>query len=832
MTPHARSSTLRRLLGAGLLTGALIAATPGAAQAVPAPSVHALAEAGLATPEQKIAVAVKFGHGDDFALIEKLDRDFVVGIWQIVQDDPDHVEVRLAAEAAFGTEPVEPDSVDQACYRFITGDVFAAFDRDVAREKQEADAKRASDQARSAAAAGIDVVADAALLNGSDADFVRLILERVTDDVKWPKVKAAARAARDGSDEDRRRFIATGMAEAAKQDVDDRIRADEERTAAEKAAALARAAKKSAANRIGLAVTDQLLELPDRDFIIEIWNNSDDGSEVQAAAVAATRSLDATVWKAFIDAGIHQAKDRDIQIALDRAYQADKAAAQQIRTTATANGDLNLAYWTNRALAGTPTQLDDFLRIGQYDLDLSTGFEAADVQPTWTSPVQGSIVNVGSPALAVRTEPAHAGTAALVYAGTDNNTLTSYAYLKSMALSRITVKPTTKLSYWIFPQSTAARSEVKTRNSTCVSVDLIFSDGSNLRDSGLKDQRANRVHPQLQCSKLVADRWNQVVVDLGAKFADKQVTTVQIGYDQPANAGGFRGLIDDLTITDQPVEVTDPGHDPVDYPLDDWRNDFTSDGNADVIARNPAGDLLLYRGNGKGYWIDGSTNIKVGSGWDQFNHIFPVGDFSGDGILDVAARNAAGELKLYRGNGKGGWLSSTPTTIGTGWNSFTAIFSPGDFNGDGFTDVIARNAAGELLLYRGNGKGYWIDGSTNIKVGSGWNTYNLIFSPGDFTGDGFADVVGRNAAGELKLYRGNGKGGWLSSTPTTIGTGWNSFTAIFSPGDFTGDGFTDVITRNAAGELLLYRGNGKGSWIDASTNIKIGSGWNSFNLIF
>ncbi|MBL7255557.1 FG-GAP-like repeat-containing protein [Paractinoplanes lichenicola] len=799
--------------------------TPAVAQAAPRP-VGAMQAASQASYDQKLAVAIKFGRGDDFALIELADRDFVIAIWNHVKNNADHLEVRAAAELAFSESEESP-----AAYEFITAGVFAAFDRDVARERQEAEAKRRSDSARSAAAASIDVVADAALLNGSDADFVRLIWELVAEDVKWPKVKTAARTAREGSDEDRRVFIATGLAEAAHQDVDDRIAADQAKTEAEKALERARVAKKLAANRIGMTVTDALLGLPDRDFVTEVWNFATDGTEVQAAAIAAARSNDAAVWKAFIDTGIHAAKDRDIAIALERAYQADRALALQIKTTATTNGDLNLAWYATKALAGTPTELNDFVRVGQFDLDLATGFESADVQPT--TPVTGSIVGVTSPTVAVAAGSGHSGTSALVYSGTDVNTLSSYAYLKSMTVSRIAVKPSTKLSYWIRPQSTATRPEVKTRNSTCVSIDLIFSDGSTLRDSGLTDQRGTRVHPAQQCSKIVADRWNQVVVPLGS-LADKQVTTVVVGYDQPRNAGGFRGLIDDLTITDGPVEVTDPGFEPVDYPLDAWRNDFNSDGWADVIGRNPAGELKLYRGNNKGSWIDPSTNIEIGTGFNQFNHVFPVGDFSGDGALDIVGRNAAGELKLYRSNGKGGWLNGgSPEVIGTGWNNFTAVFSPGDFNGDGFTDVITRNKDGELLLYRGNGKGYWIDGSTNIKIGTGWNRFTLIFSPGDFTGDGFTDVIGRTSTGELHLYRGNGKGGWLNgSDPDVVGTGWNQFTQILSPGDFTGDGFTDVIARNTTGDLKLYRGNGKGSWIDPSTNINIGTGWNQFNLIF
>ncbi|MBL7260837.1 hypothetical protein [Paractinoplanes lichenicola] len=371
MTSINRAVWARPLLAAGVAVAALTATTAGTAQAAPPPTSArqaALAEDSLANYDQKLAVALKFGLGDNFALLEKADRDFVVGIWNHVKDDPAHAEVRLAAEAAFSAEPVEDDSVDQACYQFIVDGVFAAFDRDLARVKREADEKRASDLARSAAAASIDVVADAALLNGSDADFVRLIWELVAEDVKWPKVKAAARTAREGSDEDRRVFIATGLAEAAHQDVDDRIAADQAKTEAEKAAARARAAKKLAANRIGLTVTDELLNLPDRDFITEVWNFTADGTEVQAAAIAAARSNDPAVWKAFIDTGIHAAKDRDIQIALAKKEAEDRRLVQAIVDRATKNSQRGLATAARAALAGDATAVADFLRVGQYQI--------------------------------------------------------------------------------------------------------------------------------------------------------------------------------------------------------------------------------------------------------------------------------------------------------------------------------------------------------------------------------------------------------------------------------------------------------------------------------
>jgi hypothetical protein len=54
----------------------------------------------------------------------------------------------------------------------------------------------------------------------------------------------------------------------------------------------------------------------------------------------------------------------------------------------------------------------------------------------------------------------------------------------------------------------------------------------------------------------------------------------------------------------------------------------------------------------------------------------------------------------------------------------TAIIGPGDFNGDGTADVLARNAAGVLSIYPGDGMGGLKPGSA---IGSGWNAYSLIF---------------------------------------------------------------------------------------------------------
>ena len=57
---------------------------------------------------------------------------------------------------------------------------------------------------------------------------------------------------------------------------------------------------------------------------------------------------------------------------------------------------------------------------------------------------------------------------------------------------------------------------------------------------------------------------------------------------------------------------------------------------------------------------------------------------------------------MYRGDGDGGWLTGKAEKIGSGWG-FSAIIPGGDFSGDGKPDVLAVDAGGALLMYRGDG---------------------------------------------------------------------------------------------------------------------------------
>ncbi|MFE4470167.1 FG-GAP-like repeat-containing protein [Leifsonia sp. NPDC056824] len=242
-------------------------------------------------------------------------------------------------------------------------------------------------------------------------------------------------------------------------------------------------------------------------------------------------------------------------------------------------------------------------------------------------------------------------------------------------------------------------------------------------------------------------------------------------------------------------------------------HDYSGDGHPDVLARNTAGALLEYRGDGAAGWLTPAA-VQVGSGWNGMTAMVAPGDFDGDGHPDVLARDTTGTLWLYPGNGSGGW--GARRLVGTGWNSIVRIVSVGDFNGDGTADIVATDTAGRLLLYPGNGHGGWLSASV---IGTGWAGMVSLVGIGDFNTDGKSDLVAEDGAGRLWLYP-HTPTGWQPTIQ--IGTGWGIMNQLLAVGDVDGDGTDDLVARDTSGNLWLYAGDGgTGFW----PRVRIGTGW-------
>ena len=186
------------------------------------------------------------------------------------------------------------------------------------------------------------------------------------------------------------------------------------------------------------------------------------------------------------------------------------------------------------------------------------------------------------------------------------------------------------------------------------------------------------------------------------------------------------------------------------------------------------------------------------------NAIVRIGDLNRDGREDVVARHKNGDLWFYPGTGTG---LGKRKRIATKWNGLREITAVGDLNRDGYPDLVAVQA--------NNRKLYLYPGKSGAKlgkrkaIGSNWHTRSELAGVGDFNRDGFPDLIARETAtGVLHLYP--GRKGRLAGR-SQIATGWKGMRDLIGVGDFNRDGFTDLAAvQKSSGYLMLYPGTGRG----------------------
>ncbi|BCJ48329.1 hypothetical protein GCM10010168_77450 [Actinoplanes ianthinogenes] len=232
--------------------------------------------------------------------------------------------------------------------------------------------------------------------------------------------------------------------------------------------------------------------------------------------------------------------------------------------------------------------------------------------------------------------------------------------------------------------------------------------------------------------------------------------------------------------------------------------DFTGNGWSDVIARLTGnGSLVLYPGNGT--YVDTGAPVTVGTGgWNAMNALLRIGDLNGDGHEDLVARQASdGVLWFYPGTGSG---FGARKQIGTGWNSMRELTAIGDFDRDGHPDLLAAQTSDKALyVYPGRADATL---GPRVQVGTGgWDTMSELAGVGDFDRDGWSDLIARlTSTGALYLYPGR-SGGFAARRQ--IGTGWNSMRDLLGVGDFNRDGHLDLAAVTVSSNVLyLYPGNG------------------------
>ncbi|MFF8386917.1 FG-GAP-like repeat-containing protein [Streptomyces kanasensis] len=174
-----------------------------------------------------------------------------------------------------------------------------------------------------------------------------------------------------------------------------------------------------------------------------------------------------------------------------------------------------------------------------------------------------------------------------------------------------------------------------------------------------------------------------------------------------------------------------------------------------VVAREPSGTLWYYPALGKRYGSTGAfkPRVRVGTGWSVYSSVRGTGDVTGDGHADLIARDKAGVLWLYRGTGVEARPFATRTKVGSGWQVYNALTGGVDVTRDGHADLYARDTSGVLWLYRSTGdaaRPY----APRLKVATGWGAHTAIIAPGDGSTVGKGALLPRDKEGRLWWYRG------------------------------------------------------------------------------
>ncbi|CAA9332246.1 MAG: SpoIID [uncultured Friedmanniella sp.] len=200
--------------------------------------------------------------------------------------------------------------------------------------------------------------------------------------------------------------------------------------------------------------------------------------------------------------------------------------------------------------------------------------------------------------------------------------------------------------------------------------------------------------------------------------------------------------------------------------------------------------------------------VSLGTGYASATHVLNAGDWDGDGYQDVITRSADGTLLLRRGSATGRLEAGAAMGFGGGIRTLAAV---GDVTGDRKPDLVSISPAGNLWLHAGNGRR---GRATLTRLASGWQDRDGLRAPGDLTGDGRPDLL-TTRGDRLHLHRGTGTG---FGAPVVLASGWSAYAATTAVGDLSGDGRGDVVVRTGAGRLVLFRGDGKGG-LDRGTTL-------------
>ncbi|MBI5472139.1 MAG: FG-GAP repeat protein [Ignavibacteriae bacterium] len=271
----------------------------------------------------------------------------------------------------------------------------------------------------------------------------------------------------------------------------------------------------------------------------------------------------------------------------------------------------------------------------------------------------------------------------------------------------------------------------------------------------------------------------------------------------------------------------------------DYAGDVNNDGYGDVVVgamfSGGSGKVYIYFG---GPAMDNVADVTlVGEGGWFGDMVRGGGDMNNDGYDDIVVGakwygGGNGRTYIFYGGSPMNSVADLVMTGSAGGTFGQSISCNGDINNDGFDDVVA----GEIL--NGAGKAYVFFGGTAMNntadvvldgevVGSCFG--GAVCNSGDFNGDGFDDVIvgSYNLRKVYVFYGGTAMDNVVDLTFTGPAGLSGGFRPLTTTGDLNGDGYDDLVAGafESAGTgqaFVLFGGPNSDNTIDKTFTGTIG----------
>jgi hypothetical protein len=234
--------------------------------------------------------------------------------------------------------------------------------------------------------------------------------------------------------------------------------------------------------------------------------------------------------------------------------------------------------------------------------------------------------------------------------------------------------------------------------------------------------------------------------------------------------------------------------------------DYNNDGFVDVFVVNATGTKSRLYKNTNGNFVE-----VANSGIDtdpQYFHGAAWFDMDNDGFLDLIVANFFETRfhQMYRNNGNGAFTRILDNPIVAESNRSTMLALV-DYDNDGLVDVFIPNGPNKPnSLFKNLGNGAFRKITTGVLVTDLGNSVGAAW--GDYNNDGFMDILVLNASRQANyLYKNLGNGNFESVSNTILSDTYadtHSATWI----DHDNDGDLDVFITNDEGASFYYINNG------------------------